>query len=102
MWIDSLTWAQEPGKEGDWDGDLVYIQGFHHGNFRGEANVDKTMYMKSIVKCCSIPFVLCLPLPVSVPILCSFSRLSSCSPQRIVKSVFSQCGGRVEPELLLL
>lgn len=78
------------------------VQDSHHSDVRGEANVDKTMYMKSIIKCCSIPFVLYLSVPVSVPILCSFGPLSQCNPQqRIVKSVFSQCGGRVEPELLL-
>lgn len=38
------------------------VQRFHHhGDGRGDTSVDKTMYMKSNINCCCIPFVLYLP-----------------------------------------
>lgn len=52
MWIDSVAWAQGPGK--DWGVGMAtwcIVQHFHHGDGRGETSVDKTMYMKSNIKC---------------------------------------------------
>lgn len=40
-----------------------------------ETSVDKTMYMKSDIKCYYVPFVLCLPALYPSPMLCSFSSL---------------------------
>lgn len=56
------------------------VQHFHLDDGRGDTSVDKTMYMKSNIKCCCIPFVLYLPFHALVPTLCSFGHYSECSP----------------------
>lgn len=65
------------------------VQDFHHDDGSGETSVDKTMYMKSIIKCYCIPFVLHLP----VPMICLFSPHGVALNAPSSQSAPKICGG---------
>lgn len=73
-WHVSLSSRTRLGIE-DRDCDAVYQSGIspRRRQERGECRQKKnTMYMKSIIKRCNIPFVPCLPASVPISIFCSF------------------------------